>query len=193
MIDSCVEWSAGRPPIVRRRRRPSGDSQAIGDRRCVWLGKAQREAMLRWRPRLGLRRDPLRRTTSSHSLPRDIELRREGGRIQLRWAATWLPHHAPYGVTTAERFDATARKSVAHAMLHAGVRCVPAEAGRTPDEAPPRVVQPNRPSPLVPTQASGPSRVGFSDPKRASTRVRGSGLVRNPLAENLCMDIAASV
>ena len=74
-------------------------------------------------------------TTGRHAGTRFLATDAAPGRgvaTDLRRVATWLRHHAPIGVTTAERFHATGEQPVAR-ECHASMRdassvCVPAGA-----------------------------------------------------------------
>lgn len=122
---------AGRSPATAIGRRSRGDRRSTV--RVAWESHTECHAAMETTSRPSPRPPP--QSTRWHSLPRDRRGAWAGVSPDLRRVATWLQHHAPVGVTTAERLHATGKKPVAH-ECHASMRerpvCPCPQARRTP-------------------------------------------------------------
>src|SRR6266849_8281808 len=102
--------SAGRSPATAIERRSAGDRRSTV--RVAWESHAECHAM-----RETTSRPPPRPpTTGRHAGTRFLATDAAPGWgvvPDLRRVATWLRHHAPVGVTTAERFHAAGKKPAA--------------------------------------------------------------------------------
>ncbi len=99
-------------PGGRREVAGSGDRAAIGDRPVLRLGKAAECHANRETASTAFTATPTKDDTLA-LVPRDRRGASAGVAADLRRPATRLPHYAPCGVTTAERFHATGEWPVA--------------------------------------------------------------------------------
>ena len=116
------------PPHVRRASAFSSD-RATNDRRLeIDRSGGFRKPQNPMRIGRPCRRPPPRPPPGDDTLaPQDFGDRRgapAGVATSYRWPATWLLHHAPDGVATAERFHAATNGRPPLSNPHTGVRCV---------------------------------------------------------------------
>jgi len=84
--------SAVRPPTDRRRRRPKGEREAIGDRPAMRLGKAENPATLHGQSVAGYRRDR-RVISTAGTFVTDARAPTRLSRRTIVPPATLCPHH----------------------------------------------------------------------------------------------------